>query len=95
VKLKGRNVVDMVVARLPAPDKLMKGKSGAKVASYDDGEDVGVEDAVTRIAKAFGAKLDDDQRQEVIDAFKDIVHICMHQEDQEEADEDETSDDGE
>lgn len=88
---KGRNVVDMVVARLPAPDKLMKSKSGARVASYDEGEDMGLEDAVNSLGKAFGVKLDDEQRQMAMEAIRDAVHICMHagddEEDEEEDDE--------
>lgn len=85
---KGRNVVDMVVARLPAPDKLVKGKSGAKVATYDDGENTGLEDAANTAAKALGVKFeDDDARQAFIDAIRDMVHICMHEGDDEESDE--------
>ena len=88
---KGRNVVEMVVAKLPAPDKLMKGKSGARVASYDDEEDgdVGLESAITDFAKALGTKVEDMAAAKA--AFHDAVTMCMHmvhdQEDDEEDDE--------
>ena len=90
---KGRNVVEMVVAKLPAPDKLMKGKSGARVASYDEEGDIGAESAVQDFCKAIGVKVDPDKLPDATAAFKDLVHICMHAEDDEEEPDDETDDD--
>lgn len=95
---KGRNVVEMVVAKLPAPDKLMKGKSGARVASYGDDEeegDIGAESAVQDFCKAIGVKVDPDKLPDAVAAFKDLVHICMHAEDDEEEADDKPDDDEE
>jgi hypothetical protein len=77
----------MVVARLPAPDKLMK-RSGAREDSSDDDGNVGEESAVDELAKAFGVKLDDEQRADAVEALRDFVQICMSRRYDEESDED-------
>lgn len=92
---RGRNVVDMVVARLPSPDKLMKRSGGGRPSSsYDSGgddSDVGYASAVQDFAKGIGAKVDDEEA--AISALKDFVRMCIHEEASEEASEDEQGDD--
>src|SRR5438045_2867601 len=98
MKRPGKNVVALVVDRLPPPDKLKSG--GGRSASYDTGSgsskddkagddsSIGYESAVQDFAKALGiGKVED--MEGAIQALKDFVEMCKHDEDQEEANEDE------
>ena len=73
----GRNVVDMVVARLPAPGD--RKSSGARKRKKDDEDsDVGLESAVMDFAKALGLHPKDVDVEAAVEAARDLVTICSH-----------------
>lgn len=86
----GRNVVDMVVARLPSPDRLKERSGGRKSSSYDEEDDgepsVGEVSAVEDFCKEIGVKPKDPKM--AAQALRDLIAICSGGKDDEESDED-------
>ena len=68
-----KSVVDMVVAKMPPPDKLKKGGYTKSDSSYDD--DVGEESAFEDFCAAMGVKPKD--AEEARRALSDYVAMCV------------------
>lgn len=74
--MRPRDAIDVVVAKLPPPDRLKKGggERPAPEPSYDDGGDVGEESAFNEFVDAMGITPRD--RKAARAALRDMIAIC-------------------